>query len=91
MLVVFGTFVINLDNVQAFWLADEVQSGNEITQGFFIKFSDRQGHKVMDYEIHCVPFESAERREKVYKEILIAYQQGMRVFAVIEEIEEKKE
>lgn len=91
MLVVFGTFVINLQNVQSFWYSDEIRSGPDIQKGFFIKFSDRQGHKIDDFEVHCIPFKSKENRDKVYKDILFAYQEGLRVFAVINEETEVKE
>lgn len=90
MLVVFKTFVINLENVHSFWIADEVDTGKEVEKGFFIKFSDRHGHKIMDDEILCVPFKSVESRAKAYREILFSYQEGKKVLAVIEEKEKEE-
>lgn len=88
MLVVFETLVINLNNVQSFWLADSLDGQ---AQGFYIKFSDALGHKILDSEITALPFKTSELRDKAYRDILFAYQQGMKVFATTNETEEKKE
>lgn len=86
MLVVFNTVVINLDNVQSFWIADSVEGQ---AQGFYLKFSDALGHKILDSEITVVPFPTEKARDKAFKDILFAYAQGQTVFAIINE-EEKK-
>lgn len=79
MLVIFNNVAINIDNVQSFWMADSLDGQ---AQGFYIKFNDALGHKILDEEITVVPFEKKEDRDKAFQDILFAYAEGKKAFAI---------
>lgn len=86
MLVVFQNTVLNLDHVAYFDCQD--YKNNIYTIGFYSEHmqEDDDGTVLERYF-----FNSEEKRDKVFRDILIAYQQGMKVLAILPEEEKKNE
>ncbi len=87
MLIVYKNVVINLETVHSFWKADAMQGCKE--ELFYIMFTDLASI-VPDKELNFFPFSSASDRDKAFQDILFAYAEDKRVFAIVTNPQEEK-
>lgn len=87
MLIIYGNLAINLNTVHSFWKSDTMD-GSDVKQ-FYIKFSDSCS-KIQDIDLNFLPFESEQARDNAFKDILFAYAEDKKVFAIVTTPQEEK-
>lgn len=87
MLIIYGNLVINMNTVHSFWKSDTMD-GCDVKR-FYIKFSDSCS-KIQDIDLNFLPFDTEELRDKAFKDILFAYAEDLKVFAIVTNPQEEK-
>ena len=87
MLIVYKNVVINLDTVHSFWKADKLQGCPE--ELVFIVFTDTTS-RIEEEHLNFLPFTSPDDRDKAYQDILFAYAEDKKVFAIVTNPKEEK-
>lgn len=87
MLIVYKNVAINLDTVHSFWMADTIEGCEE--ELFYIMFTDSATIQE-DKQLNFLPFKTASDRDKAFQEILFAYAEDKKVFAIVTTPKEEK-
>jgi len=87
MLIVYKNVVINLDTVHSFWQADAIEGCEE--ELYYIMFTDTASI-VPDKELNFFPFKTAKERDKAFQDILFAFAEDKKVFAIVTTPQEDK-
>lgn len=87
MLIVYKNVVINLDTVHSFWNTDTIEGCEE--ELYYIMFIDNASI-VPDKELNFFPFKTAKERDKAFQDILFAFAEDKKVFAIVTNSKEEK-